>query len=85
MLLWKLGVLEISLDKELTANCLLGTRTKPEEPMQAMTIKYGMTRVQLPLWLQQWYLMEWYVLCHSSQQTSVKCAEAAWNYIVREA
>ena len=28
--------------------------------------------------------MEWFALGRSGQRTSVKCAEAAWNYKVRE-
>ena len=50
-------------------------------------VKYGLNRVQLPLWLQQslingiiWYGLSW---VKSGQQTSVKCAEAMWNYKVR--
>ena len=53
MLLWKLSVLEIPLDKELTANCLIETRTKLEKLIPAAMVKYGLNRVQLPLWLQQ--------------------------------
>ena len=53
MLSWKLSVLEIPLDKELTANCLAETRTKLEELIPAVMVKYGRNRVQLPLWLQQ--------------------------------
>ena len=46
-------------------------------------VKYGLNRVQLPMWLKQslfngfsWYGLSW----ASGQRTSVKCAEAAWNY-----
>ena len=66
MLLWKLSVLEIPLDKELTANCLIETRTKLEELILAVMVKYGLNSVQLPLWLQQslingfsWYGLSW--------------------------
>ena len=52
MLLWKLSVIEIPLDKELTANCFLETRTKLELILAAL-VKYGLNRVQLPLWLKQ--------------------------------
>ena len=52
MLPWKLSVLEISLDKELTANCLVETRTKLEELIPAAMAEYGLNRVQLPLWVQ---------------------------------
>ena len=31
----------------------------------------------------EWFLMVWFVFGHSGQRTSVKCAEAAWNYKVR--
>ena len=41
MLSWKLSVLEIPLDKELTANCLVETRTKLEELIPAAMVKYG--------------------------------------------
>ena len=44
-------MLEIPLDKELTANCLLETRTKLEELILAAMAEYGLNRVQLPLWL----------------------------------
>ena len=66
MLSWKLSVLEIPLDKELTANCLVETRTKLEELTSAAMVKYGLNRVQLPLWLKQslingfsWYGLSW--------------------------
>ena len=76
-------MLEIPFDKELTANCLVETRTKHEELIPAAMIDYGLNRVQCPLWLQQslikWFLMIWFTLGHSGQQTSVKCAEAIWN------
>ena len=49
MLLWKLSVLEIPLDKILTANCLVETRTKLEELIPAAIVKYGLNRVQLLL------------------------------------
>ena len=57
MLLWKLSVLEISLDKELTANCLVEAHMKLQELIPAVMVKNGLTRVQLPLWLQQSLLM----------------------------
>ena len=38
MLSWKLSVLEIPLDKELTANCLEETRTKLEELIPAAIV-----------------------------------------------
>ena len=60
------------------------TRTKLEELIPAAMVIYGLNRVQRPLWLQQflikWFPMVWFPLDHSGQQTSVKCAEAAWNY-----
>ena len=66
MLSWKLSVLKIPLDKELTANCLVETRTKLEELIPAVMVNYGLNRVQLPLWLQQslinsfsWYGLSW--------------------------
>ena len=68
MLSWKLSVLEIPLDKELTANCLVETCTKLKELILAAMVKYmyGLNRVQLPLWLQQslingfsWYGLSW--------------------------
>ena len=50
--------------------------TKLEELIPAGMVKHGLNRVQLPLWLQQSliynrYFMEWYVLGHSGQQTSI--------------
>ena len=66
MLLLKVSVLEIPLEKELTANCLVETCTKLEELIKAAIVKYGLYRVQLPLWLQQslingfsWYGLSW--------------------------
>ena len=64
MLSWKLSVLEIPLDKELTANCLVETRTKLEELIPAAMVEYGLNRVQLP-WKQSlingfsWYGLSW--------------------------
>ena len=28
----------------------------------------------------KWFLMVWFVLGHIGQRTTVKCAEAMWNY-----
>ena len=56
MLSWKLSVLEIPLDKELTANCLVETRTKLKEVIPAAMVKYGLNGKQLPLWLQQYLI-----------------------------
>ena len=57
MLSWKLSVLEIPLDKELTANCLVETRTKLEELIPA-------AMVNMALWLQQSLINDfsWYGL-----------------------
>ena len=60
-----LSVLEIPLDKELTVNCLVETRTKLEELMiPGAMVDYGLNRVQRPLWLHQslikWLLMVWF-------------------------
>ena len=41
-----------SLDKEPTADCLVETRKKLKELILAAMVKYGLNRVQLPLWLQ---------------------------------
>ena len=77
MLSWKLSVLEIPLDRELTVNCL-------EELIPIAMVDYGLNRVQRPFWLQQslikWFLMVRFTLCHSDQWTSVKSAEAVWIY-----
>ena len=69
MLSLKLSVLEIPLDKELTANCLVETRMKFEELIPAAMVKYGLKRVQLPAWLQQslvngfsWYGLSWAIV-----------------------
>ena len=53
MLSWKLSVFEIPVDTELTANCLIEIRSKLEELILAAMVKYGLNRVQLPLWLNQ--------------------------------
>ena len=84
MLSWKLSELEIALDKELTDNCLMETCTKLEQLIQVAMVDLDLNRVQLPLWLQQSLIngFSWYGLAlgHSGQGTSLKCAEAAWNY-----
>ena len=76
-------MLEIPLDNELTANCLLETSMKLEELIPAVMVDYGLNRVQGPLWLQQslikWFLIIWFTLGHSGKRTSVKCAEDVWN------
>ena len=68
-------MLEIPLDEELTANCIVETRTKLEELIPAAMDDYGLNRIQRPLWLQQslikWFLMVWFTL--GSQRTSVVC------------
>ena len=43
-----MSVLEIPLDKEFTANCLVETHTKLYELMPAAMVKYSLNRVQLP-------------------------------------
>ena len=83
MLPSKLSVLEFLLGKELAANHLVETPTKCEELIPAAMVDYGLSRVQRNLRLQQplikWFIMIWFILGHSGQRTSVKCAEAAWN------
>ena len=64
MLSWKLSVLEIPLEKELTANCLVETRTKLEELIPAAMVEYGLNRVQFPLKQSlingfSWYGLSW--------------------------
>ena len=84
-------MLEIPLDKELTDNCLVETCTKLKELIPAVVVKYGLITVQPPCHAcgcsspVKWYFMEWCILCHSGQRTSVKLAEVAWNYKVRVA
>ena len=60
----KLSVLEIPVDKEFTAYCIVKTCTKIEELIPATMVKYGLNRVQLPLWLQQSLIIDfsWYGL-----------------------
>ena len=59
---WKFSALEIPLDNELTANCLVETYTKLKELIPVVMIKDGLNRVQLPLWLQQSLIngVSWY-------------------------
>ena len=77
-------MLEIPLDKELTANCLVEVRTKLKELILAAMVEYGLSVVLCPLWLQQFlikcFFMVWFTLGHSCQRTFVKCTEAMWNY-----
>ena len=47
--LLQLSVLDIPLDKELTANCLVETCMKLKELIPVVMVKYSMNRVQLPL------------------------------------
>ena len=42
-------MLEIPLDKELAANCLVRTRPKLEELIPAAMVDYGLNWVQHPL------------------------------------
>ena len=73
-------MLEIPLDKELTTNCLVETRTKLEELITAAMVDYGLNKVQRPVWLEQslikWLLMVWFISGYSGQLTSVTYAEA---------
>ena len=46
-------MLEIPLDGQGTADCLVETHTKLEELSPAAMVEYGLNRVQLPLWFQQ--------------------------------
>ena len=77
MLSWKLSVLEIPLDKEFTANCLVETRRKLEKLIPAAMVKYGLNRVQLPLVVEavpdKWFLMVWFVLGHSFFINVIDC------------
>ena len=73
MLLLKLNVLEITLDKELTTNCLIETCTKFKEPIVAVLVKYRLTKVQLPLWLQSLINgISWYA-CLGPQRSANIC------------
>ena len=65
MLSWKLSVLEIPLEKELAANCLVETHTKLLKLIRAAMVKYDLN-TQLFLWLLQslinsisWYGLSW--------------------------
>ena len=42
-------MLEISVDKELTAICLVKTRTKVEELIPVVIVDFGLNRVQRPM------------------------------------
>ena len=48
MILWKLRVLEILLDKELAAICLAETRTRLKELIPATVVKYGLMEYSSP-------------------------------------
>ena len=59
-------MLEIPLDEELAANCLVETRMKLKELIPAAMVEYGLNRVQLPLLLKHslingfsWYGLSW--------------------------
>ena len=66
-------MLEIPLNKELTdtANCLVETCSKLEELISAAMVKYGLNRVQLPLYcgcsisrlmVSSWYGLSWVIV-----------------------
>ena len=78
-------MLEIPLDKELTANCLVETFMKLEELIPAAMVDYGMIRVQFALWLYQSLLIVSHgMVCLGPQWSAkiCKCAETMWNYKV---
>ena len=58
-------MLEVPLDKELTANCLVETRTKLEELISAVMVKLWSEEDTTPLVVAAvpdlWYLMIWFV------------------------
>ena len=72
-------MLEIPLDKDLTANRLLETGTKLEELIPAAMVDGRLNMVQHLLWLQQ-SLIKWFIFGYSGQRISVKCAEVVWNF-----
>ena len=61
-----------SLDKELTTNCLVDTRTKLKELISAAMAKHGLKRVQFLLWLQQ------------SLMNGFSCMVYSWPTVVSE-
>ena len=67
MLLWKLSVFKILLDKELV-NCLVEARMKLGELILAAMVFCVLIRVPCPFYL---------------QRTSVKCGKVTWEYKVR--
>ena len=81
MLLWKLSVLEIPLDKEVTANCLLETRIKLEELIPAAMIEYGLDRVLLPLWLQQSLIKGSHGMVCLGPQWSANIFKVCWGHV----
>ena len=50
LLLWKVSVFEIPLDKELIVKCLLETCTKLKELILATMVLCGLIRVPGPSW-----------------------------------
>ena len=61
-------MLEIPLDKELTANCLVETHTKLEELIPAAMVNCGLTRDSSPCGCKQslngfsWYGLSWAIV-----------------------
>ena len=82
MLSLKLSVLEIPLEEELPANCLVETCTKLKELIPAVIVKYGLCRAQLPLRLQQslingfsWYGLSWTTVVSENLQSVLRSCE----------
>ena len=81
MLSWKLSVVEIPLVKELTANCLVETRTNLEELVPAAMVKYGLNREQLPCgWRSPWLMVSHGMVCLGPRWSANIC-KVCWGRV----
>ena len=70
-----------SLDKKLTANFLVETRTKLEELTPNSMVEYGVNRVQLSVWLQQSLIMVSHGMVCLGPQWSANICEVCWGLV----
>ena len=79
MLSWKLSVLEIPLDKELTANCLVETRTKLEELIPLRWLNMVWIGYISP-WSSPWLMVSHGMVCLGPQWSANIC-KVCWGRV----
>ena len=81
----KLSVLEILLDKELTVNCLVETRTKLKELIPAAMVNYGLNRVQRsPCGCSSPWLVVSLGMVYFGPQWSAKISKVCWGQVDKQ-